>query len=81
MRDLVENQIAHFKKTENQLEGEEWSNIYFTGNKKTVLVKDVDYLGLNEVELLRFLLYLTKQQDRAIDSRIRKNSYDSQKKS
>lgn len=72
MRDLVENQIAYFKKHENQLEGEEWQNTYFKSiKKKTVLVKDVDYLGLNEVELLRYLLYLTKMQDGAIDSRLR----------
>lgn len=75
MRDLVENKIEHFKKTENQLMGAEWDDIYFSvSSRDTKLVRDVDYEKLNEVHLLRFLLYLTKMQDSVIDKRIRNES-------
>ena len=76
MEELVINEIIHFKKHENQLSGTEWNDIYFTtNNKKTVQVRDVDFNELNEVYLLRFLLYLTKMHDGAIDRRIKNTNH------
>ena len=76
MRDLIINEINYFKNNENQLSGSEWDDIYFTtNNKKTVFVRDVDVHELNEVYLLRFLLFLTKMQDGAIDRRIRNTNH------
>jgi len=71
MRKHVEEAINEFKLSENNLYGKEWHNMYFEACGDTRLVKDVIYQDLCNKDLLRFLLYLTKQQDQAIDKRIR----------
>ena len=71
MRKLVEKAIEEFKLSENDLLGTEWHNMYFEDCGDTRLVRHVIYQDLCNKDLLRFLLYLTKQQDQAIDKRIR----------
>jgi len=73
MRKHVEETVRLFKKSENCLYGKEWHNMYFEACGDTRLVRYVIYQDLNDEDLLRFLLYLTKQQDQAIDKRIRES--------
>jgi len=75
MRKHVKEAIEEFRLSENNLLGIEWHDIYFEDCGDTRLVKDVIYQDLCNKDLLRFLLYLTKQQDQAILKRLRESSY------
>lgn len=77
MRELVLQRIKDFKASENQLSGKEWEHCFFTSTGKDCVTAHVSRIGvsfLNDADLLRFLLYLTKQQDSAIEHRLR-NQY------
>jgi len=72
MKKLVEEAVRQFKNSENDLLDKEWDNMYFEAcNTTTRLVRYVIYQDLSNEDLLRFLLYLTKQQDQAIEKRLR----------
>jgi len=71
MRKLVKEAVRQLKKSENCLYGKEWDNIYFEAYGDTRLVRYIIYQDLSNEDLLRFLLYLTKQQESVIEERLR----------
>jgi hypothetical protein len=71
MRMLVESSVRKFRLSEEGLLGEEWQDIYFEANGSTRPVRQVVYRNLNDEDLLRYLLCLTKYQDSIIETRLR----------
>ena len=71
MREHVERAVRKFRISEDGLNGKEWDNIYFSFLNHTHLVRHIAYRNLSDEDLLRYLLYLTMQQNQAIDKRIR----------
>ena len=71
MREHVERAVRKFKLSENGLNGKEWNNIYFSFDNHIHLVRHIAYRNLSDADLLRYLLYLTMQQNQVINKRIR----------
>jgi len=73
LRNLIIIEIKKFIENEKELKGEEWEDNYFAPtNKKSIHVSVVDYLSLNDEDLLRFLMYLLLERDRASEFRLKK---------
>ena len=71
MRNIVIVEIKKFIENENGLTGDEWQHNYFQHKDgKTIHVSDVDYVNLDDKYILRFLMYLLLERDRASEYRI-----------
>lgn len=74
LRNLIIIEIKKIIESENELKGDEWKDNYFAPtDKKSLHVSDIDYLSLNDDDILRFLMYLLLERDRASEYRIKKN--------
>jgi len=72
MRNIVIFETKKFIKSENELLGDEWQDNYFAPtDKKTVHVSEVKYILLDDNDMLRFLMYLLLERDKASDYRIK----------
>jgi len=77
LRNLIIVEIKKFIENGNGLTGDEWKDNYFAPTDgKSIHVSEVDYLKLNDKDLLRYLMYLLLERDRAIESKIRNTKYD-----
>lgn len=75
MRNIVIVEIKKFIENEDGLLGDEWKVNYFAGSyKKPIHVSEVDYIKLDDDNMLRFLMYLLLERDRASNYRIRNNN-------
>ena len=74
LKNLIIIEIRKFIKDENELKGDEWKDNFFAPtNKVAVRVSKVDYMKLNNSDILRFLMYLLLERDSASDYRIKHN--------
>jgi len=72
MRNSVIVEIKKFIENENGLLGDEWKdNHYQYDDGSTMHISKVDYMKLRDDDMLRFLMYLLLERDRASEYRIK----------
>lgn len=72
MRNIVIIETKKFIENENELKGDEWkANCFASTGGKYIHVSEVKYMELKEDDMLRFLMYLLLERDRASNYRIK----------